>query len=85
MHGIPIISTTVEVFIHQATRDIISLLAHLPKSVAPIIQLGDTGRNVLLQVNNILNSNQVTSAVLKSQHQITANAEARLSPPGAPQ
>ena len=61
-HPIPIQSKTVEDF-----GNIITLLTHLIFE-APLLQLGDTTRNVLLQVTNLLNINQVTSTVL--QHQI---------------
>ena len=76
---IPIPSTTVEDFIRQATGDIITL-TNPPKSTTPILQLGDTTRNGLLQVTNLLNRNHVTSTVFQHQHQLTANTAARLLP-----
>ena len=64
-HAIKILSTTVEDFIRQATSDIINILTYPPKSTAYVLQLGGTTRSILLQVDNILNFNQVTSDVLK--------------------
>ena len=64
LHAILITSTTVEDFILQDTSNIIYLLLHLPKSAVPVFQLGETIRNGLLQVSNLLNSNQVTSDIL---------------------
>ena len=83
-HVISIPSTTVDDFIRQATSDIINLRTHLPNYTAPVIQLGDTTRKIILQVTNVLNSNQVTSTVLKNKHQLTANVAARLSPSHTP-
>ena len=73
-----------EHFIHQATSDIFSLLTRPPKSIASFLQLVDATRNGILQVAHLLHSDQVTSAVLKYQHQLNTNEEENLSLPRAP-
>ena len=50
-------STTVEDFICQALRDIVTLLTHPPNATSPIFKLGDIIRNGLFQATNLLNSN----------------------------
>ena len=65
----------VENFIRQATGAIMTLLTHLSKSTVPILQLGDTIINDLLQVTNLLNSDQVTSAFRQYQDQLTTSIE----------
>ena len=60
-----------ECVFRQATRDISTLLSHPPKTTSPILQLGDTTINCILQVANLLNNNQVISTVLMHKHQLT--------------
>ena len=82
-HAIIILSTTAENFIRQSNSSMINLLTHPLKSTAPILQLCEITINGLLQVTNLLNSNQVTSTVLQHQYQLDASAEEYLSLPHA--
>ena len=71
-------STTVEYFIRKATRDIIILITRPPKHTALVLHLGNTIRNFILQVTNLLNINQVTPTIIHYEHRLTSNTLACL-------
>ena len=64
-HLIPIPETSIEDFIRQAAGDIVTLLTTPPSSTTPILQLGDSTRNGLLQLSTLFHRNQVTNSLIR--------------------
>ena len=73
-HTIPIPETCVEDLIRQTTSDISTLLTHPPKLTTPVLELGNTTKNGLLQLTSLLNRSTTPPKVLTTQTKLALNA-----------
>jgi hypothetical protein len=64
-HTIPIPETNIEDFIRQAMSDISVLLTHPPSTSQPVLALGNTTKNGLLQLTSLLNRSTTSDQVLR--------------------